>query len=127
MVVRSKVSTQEFTKRYVLLWNGYFKLSPKQVTVLVHIVENGGLDNTVIKFIKDKYKLNHQAWYHFKGKLMKSGALLEDGSVNPRLIPRKQVTFKFDVYNEVDSDIRRDREPSAERSREVAEVEAGSS
>lgn len=113
MELRLKTDRKDHIDKYLRVWNGLMGLTTKEFNVTKSILEtyvdvkDGGVEepylseivfsNKKLKPIKEKYKLNHANWYSLKKSLLAKRVLYEtEGlTINPRLIPQTEITFKF--------------------------------
>ena len=118
MELTAQVNRHSHIQYWVKLWNGGLLLTEKEQVLLGEILyrymeleENGVKEpyigqlvfNTkTMTEIRDKLELSKQGFNNYKMSLRDKGVIFKDEEgvyhVQPQLIPKKSVTFKFD-YN----------------------------
>lgn len=111
------VSRKQFFSAYLKIWSGGFKLTEKELKLLVDILEirnkivtDGVKDpylselvfsNKNINALKKKHELQKQGWHNHKNSLIAKKALFEHDDiiyVSPVLIPREELVINFKVH-----------------------------
>jgi hypothetical protein len=116
-VLTARVTKEQHVNAYLQLWNGGLKLTDRELKVVKEIVksymefEQGGVKEPYLSQmvlstenanrIKKELKLSKQNFSNIKTKLKDKKVLLTDQEdrtyVNPTFIPKKSITFNFDV------------------------------
>jgi len=113
----AKVDTVGFVDAYLKLFNGGLKLTDKEFSIMKEFIllrmqySKDGAKGDVprelvflpknVNRIKDKLAISKQNWGTYKDSLLIKKAIVQFGDVfdiNPILIPRKEITFKYEVY-----------------------------
>jgi hypothetical protein len=114
----AKVTKKQFVDAYLKLWNGGFKMTDKEMDIVKDIlsiyetVSKDGIKEPYLSEIvfsqkhiaqlKTKHELTKQGWSNYKKALLAKKILFEKDEIvyiNPVLIPRTEITFKF-IINE---------------------------
>lgn len=115
MIIRKQVSNDNFYYMYLLAWNGFLKLSNKEIEILNELLienerlvpENKNLlfDTTIRKRIQKKLNISVYNLNNYISNLKKKSIIKEreDGLyLNPKIIPKKKdevsLTFSF-IFN----------------------------
>jgi len=118
-ILPAKIATQRrFVSNYVALLSGLLRLTDTELLVIVEIVwaiYTGKDKETVFSaegrgairdILTTKYRtMSVQNFNNYLMALKKKGAVIqtEEGyDINPWLFPRKEITFKYQVYEELD-------------------------
>lgn len=115
-VLTARLNKPKFIEAYLRIWNGGLQLTDKEFEVAVEILKlhdiytEAGVQEPVasemifqpknIKAIKDKLDVSKQSWNNYKTKLIEKKVLLSNNDlliVNPMLIPKTELTFKFEI------------------------------
>lgn len=116
MELKAKVNKIGFIRHYISIFNGGLKLTDKEQDYLVVILDKyltlqaRGLaepfistvlfDKVSMKAIREEMKLSPQSMNNYKSQLKAKGVFRDTPSglsINPKLIPQKTLTFKFEV------------------------------
>jgi len=116
-VLRARVTKEGHIDAYLKIWNGGLQLTDRELDVVKELVRSymefteGGVKEPYLtqmimssenaNRIKRKLKLSKQNFSNIKTKLKDKKVLLEDGEenifFNPMFIPKKEITFKFEI------------------------------
>ena len=115
--ITATVKREDFTRYYLVLWNGMLKMTEKELD-LVEALVNKYLElsnvitdrkylyeflfnNQTQKDIRLKIGMKEQTFHNYKTSLRNKGVILmdKDGnqSLNEKVIPVQEITFKFKV------------------------------
>tara|TARA_R110000822_G_scaffold2004_7_gene9560 strand:- start:15128 stop:15487 length:360 start_codon:yes stop_codon:yes gene_type:complete len=111
-----KTDPKDHIDKYLRVWNGLIGLTKKEFAVAVSLLElhakisEDGVkepylsellfSTSGLKKLKEDHSLNNSAWYMVKKALIKKSFLSnseESFSINPKMIPCEELTFKFIV------------------------------
>jgi hypothetical protein len=117
MELKARVNKDQFIIAYINIWNGGLRLTDKEIEFLKELLdrylsmEEAGLkqpylnkilfSKETMSEIKAKLSLSNQGMFNYRTQLIEKKVLRESPEgmfIDPRLIPRKELTFKFDVY-----------------------------
>ncbi len=116
-VITAVVKKEDFTRHYLMLWNGMLQLTEKELSLVEALVNKYLELQNVIKEerylyeflfspaiqkeIRTKAEMKEQTFFNYKSKLREKGVIVldKDGnpSLNEKVIPMREVTFKFKV------------------------------
>lgn len=118
MELRAKVNKWEFIDQYINIWNGGLQLTDKEREFFREIIfehlslEEQGVkepfigqlifSKAILDKIKKKLNLSSQGLHNYKAQLINKKAIKQHGDfyhVNPLLVPKREITFKFEVYD----------------------------
>lgn len=116
MELTTKVTRDEFINQYITIWNGGLQLTEKEREVLhkfllryLELIDNGLKEPYIgelvfasknVREIGTELGLTAQGINNYKAQLRDKGVLIDKGDhyeIHPRLIPQKELTFKFIV------------------------------
>lgn len=115
MELTAKVNKEQWVSNYINIFNGGLRITQKEKDLLaeylliyVDLIKDGLKEPYLSKLvfakenvaeIRKKLNLSSQSYNNYKTQLKDKGVLKEDNGlkVDPKLIPQKELTFKFIV------------------------------
>jgi hypothetical protein len=117
VVINAEVSKDQFIRHYLILWNGMLHLTEKELDILEATIEkylelvivirdrkylyDFLFSASVQKEIREKIGMKEQTFHNYKASLRNKGIISLDKDGNPsldaRVIPVEEITFKFKV------------------------------
>lgn len=116
VIITAEVTKEQFTRHYLVLWNGMLHLTEKELDLLealvnkyieLNVIKDRKyrydllFSSQILKEIRNKIGMKEQAFNNYKCALRNKGIIITDGdgnpSLDPRVIPIEEVTFKFKI------------------------------
>lgn len=117
-VFKARVTKDQFINSYLQIWNGGLNLTNKELEIVIYIVKSYvslmeanikepylsemvfGYERT--KKLKKDLDCSSQNWGNYKKSLIKKKVLIREDDeirINPMLMPKTELTFKFELIN----------------------------